>query len=101
MQTLPALEELTDTDAVIARLRSRIDGLDAEILRLLDRRRELSGAVQQARIAAGGRRTAFGRENEIIKRYADRLGRPGGAIAMTVLEICRGTASAPAGGTPR
>ncbi|WP_405403345.1 chorismate mutase [Streptomyces sp. NBC_01104] len=94
MQTVPTLDKPTDTDAVIAELRAGIDGLDGEILNLLDRRRELSSAVQSARIAAGGRRTELGRENEIIRRYADRLGRSGGTIATSVLEICRGAAAA-------
>lgn len=101
MQTVSTLAKPTDTDAVIAELRDGIDGLDTEILHLLERRRELSAAVQRARIAAGGRRTELGRENEIIRRYADRLGRSGGTIATTVLEICRGAVAAPAGGGPR
>ncbi|WP_078966802.1 chorismate mutase [Streptomyces sp. WM6378] len=90
LQTLPTSDKAT-TEAAIADLRSSIDVLDAEILALLERRRELSEAVQEVRIAAGGRRTEFSRENVIIKRYADRFGRPGGAIAMKLLEICRGT----------
>ncbi|MFE3183153.1 chorismate mutase [Streptomyces violascens] len=90
LQTLPTGDKAT-TEAAIAELRSSIDVLDAEILGLLERRRELSEAVQKVRIAAGGRRTEFSRENVIIKRYADRFGRSGGAIAMKILEICRGT----------
>ncbi|MEV5280520.1 chorismate mutase [Streptomyces sp. NPDC051994] len=80
-------------EAAIANLRSSIDALDAEILTLLERRRELSEGVQRARMSTGGRRTEFSRENVIIKRYADLFGRPGGAIAMTILEICRGSTS--------
>ncbi|MFE9564815.1 chorismate mutase [Streptomyces sp. NPDC006487] len=83
-----------DAESVIAGLRGSIDGLDAQILELLERRRGLSASVQHARISSGGRRTELGRENVVIKRYADRLGRPGGTMAMALLEFCRG-ATAP------
>ncbi|WP_331447475.1 chorismate mutase [Streptomyces xanthochromogenes] len=99
-QTLSAADPAV-TEATITTLRSSIDVLDAEILTLLDRRRELSEGVQRARMSTGGRRTEFNRENVIIKRYADRFGRPGAAIAMTVLEICRGSTSKPASSSPR
>lgn len=78
------------SEAVIARLRDRIDHVDTELLRLLEDRRSLSRAVQEARMASGGRRTELGRENAVLARYADRLGRPGGRMAMAVLEFCRG-----------
>ncbi|MFJ9343326.1 chorismate mutase [Streptomyces sp. NPDC101733] len=88
-------------DEVIAGLRDSIDVLDAEILHLLERRHGLSEAVQSARISAGGRRTELGRENVVIRRYADRLGRPGGTMAMAVLEFCRGSMAVRAGNAPR
>ncbi|MFF4187556.1 chorismate mutase [Streptomyces sp. NPDC001691] len=90
LETLPTSEK-AGPEAAIAELRSSIDVLDAEILVLLERRRTLSEAVQRVRLTAGGRRTEFSRENVIINRYADRFGRPGSAIAMKILEICRGT----------
>ncbi|MFF3981301.1 chorismate mutase [Streptomyces sp. NPDC055808] len=93
LQTLPTSAQDT-TQATIAELRGSIDVLDAEILGLLERRRELSQTVQRVRMAAGGRRTEFKRENVIIKRYADRFGLAGGAIAMKILEICRGSVAA-------
>jgi chorismate mutase len=46
--------------------------------------------VQQARIGAGGRRVHLAREMEILRAYGDALGRPGTALAMTLLELCRG-----------
>lgn len=87
-------------EAVIAGMRDRIDLLDTELLQLLERRQALSEAVQEARIAAGGRRTELGRENAVVARYADRLGRPGGRMAVAVLEFCRGSLARP-GGAPR
>ncbi|WP_030205312.1 chorismate mutase [Streptomyces sp. NRRL S-87] len=90
----------TDAETAIDGLRRSIDHLDEEVLLLLERRRELSEAVQHARIEAGGRRTELSRENVVIKRYADRLGRPGGTMAMALLELCRGSLYRPAG-SPR
>ncbi|MFG2723248.1 chorismate mutase [Streptomyces sp. NPDC048416] len=87
----PPTSDPAATEATIAELRSSIDVVDAEILTLLECRRELSETVQHVRMAAGGRRTEFRRENVIIKRYAARFGRQGSALAMTILEICRGT----------
>ncbi len=78
------------TEDPIAANRARIDELDAEILRLLTERREVSRQIQQARLAGGGPRIQHSREMQIISRYADALGRPGTSLAMTVLEICRG-----------
>ncbi|MFC9297283.1 chorismate mutase [Streptomyces sp. NPDC057011] len=88
----------TDAESVIAGLRSSIDVLDAQILELLERRQGLSESVQHARISSGGRRTELGRENVIIKRYADRLGRPGGTMALALLEFCRGSTAVRSGG---
>ncbi|MCX4783671.1 chorismate mutase [Streptomyces sp. NBC_01264] len=92
----------TDTsEAAIAGLRDSIDLVDREILELLEDRRRLSEEVQRVRMASGGRRTELGRENVIIRRYADRLGRPGGAMALALLEFCRGSTGVLGGGAPR
>lgn len=91
----------TTPEAAIASLRNSIDLIDQEILQLLEGRRRLSEDVQRSRMSSGGRRTELGRENVIIKRYADRLGRPGGTIALAMLEFCRGSTAVLAGGTPR
>ncbi len=78
------------TEDPIATHRARIDELDAEILRLLAERRDVSRQIQQTRLAGGGPRIQHSREMQIIGRYADAFGRPGTSLAMTVLEICRG-----------
>ena len=46
--------------------------------------------MQQLRRVAGGPRIEHARENEIVARYGDALGRPGVTLALAVLELCRG-----------
>jgi chorismate mutase len=75
-----------------ADLRDEIDALDAEILRLVRRRSEVSARIGAARRAAGGPRIVHARENEVVGRWRDELGRPGAAIAMALLELGRGPA---------
>lgn len=70
--------------------RAAIDALDARILALVRERMEVSARIQSARIAAGGRRVHLAREMEVLSRYRDGLGRPGTALAMTLLELSRG-----------
>ncbi|MBQ0828626.1 chorismate mutase [Streptomyces tagetis] len=75
---------------VIAGARDRIDALDDRIIGLIQERMAVSAVVQDARITSGGRRVNLSREMEILGRYRDALGRPGTALAMTMLELCRG-----------
>ncbi|MDX6209705.1 MAG: chorismate mutase [Frankiales bacterium] len=86
---------LTEEQAaqVIAEGRARIDALDDEIIALVQRRLEVSRGNQQARMAIGGGRVEHGRELEIMNHYAAALGRPGGAFALALLEVMRGSAS--------
>lgn len=72
--------------------RAQIDALDTQIGELILRRIEVSRAIQAARIADGGRRIDLRRESEIINHYRAALGKPGTAIAMALLELCRGRA---------
>ena len=53
-------------------------------------RMAVSAVIQQARITSGGRRVNLSREMEILGHYSDALGKPGTALAMTLLELCRG-----------
>jgi chorismate mutase len=76
----------------IPEARTRIDELDRRIIALIQERAEVSREIQQARIAAGGRRVELSREMEILERYRNGLGKPGTNLAMTMLEICRGRA---------
>jgi chorismate mutase len=86
---------LTEEQAaqVIADGRARIDALDDEIIALVQRRLEVSRVNQKARMATGGGRVEHGRELEIMNHYAAALGRPGGALALALLEVMRGSAS--------
>jgi chorismate mutase len=89
-------ESLSEEEAaqVIAEGRARIDALDDEIIALVQQRLEVSKRNQQARIAVGGGRVEHGRELEIMNHYAGTLGRPGGALALALLEVMRGSTSA-------
>lgn len=70
--------------------RERIDDLDARIIALIQERVSVSAQIQRARIGSGGRRVSLSREMEILSRYREELGKPGTALAMTVLELSRG-----------
>ena len=77
-------------ETVIAEGRRHIDDLDARIIELVRERMDRSADVQRARIESGGRRLHLAREMEILRGYGDVLGKPGTALAMTLLELCRG-----------
>lgn len=75
---------------VIDGLRTSIDEIDAQLIELINARREVSRQVQQCRIAQGGRRVDLSRENKILQKYSEGLGgQRGASIAMKLLEICR------------
>ena len=76
----------------ITEARARIDALDEQIIALVRTRMSVSAGIQRARIAAGGRRVNLSREMEVLARYRTGLGRPGTAMAMTLLELSRGRA---------
>lgn len=73
----------------IAKLREEIDWLDAEILRLVKRRVEVSKTIGAARMAAGGPRIVYNREIDVLARYRE-LGTEGRRLAMALLELGRG-----------
>jgi chorismate mutase len=73
----------------IDKLRQEIDWLDAEILRLVKRRVEVSKTIGAARMAAGGPRIVYNREIDVLARYRD-LGVEGRKLAMALLELGRG-----------
>jgi chorismate mutase len=85
--------DAADTVVDIADGRARLDAIDEEIRELVRARRRISSQVQQLRRAAGGPRIEHARENEILTRYGDALGRPGVTLALAVLELCRGTST--------
>lgn len=77
------------TEDEIPALRAEIDHLDAEILRLIKRRSEISQRVGAARMAAGGPRIVYNREMAILERFAD-LGADGRELGMILLRLGRG-----------
>jgi chorismate mutase len=79
-----------DSASLIADKRQRIDDLDARIIALVGERMAVSGDIQAARIGSGGRRLHLTREMEVLRTYGEALGKSGTALAMTLLELCRG-----------
>ncbi|MBX9397002.1 chorismate mutase [Streptomyces sp. TRM72054] len=75
---------------LITGARERIDALDDRIIGLIQERMAVSTVIQEARITSGGRRVNLSREMEVLGRYRQELGKPGTALAMTLLELCRG-----------
>ncbi|MEV1054377.1 chorismate mutase [Streptomyces sp. NPDC059017] len=75
---------------LISGARDRIDSLDDRIIGLIQERMAVSAVIQEARIASGGRRVNLSREMEVLGHYREALGKPGTALAMTLLELCRG-----------
>ncbi|MEZ3177483.1 chorismate mutase [Streptomyces pimonensis] len=75
---------------LITGARERIDALDDRIIGLVQERMAVSAVIQKERIASGGRRVNLSREMEVLATYRDALGKPGTALAMTLLELCRG-----------
>ncbi|WP_274561430.1 chorismate mutase [Streptomyces spiramyceticus] len=94
MSILTATEKTgarTDEAAdLIGNARERIDSLDDRIIGLIQERMAVSAVIQEARITSGGRRVNLSREMEVLAHYRDALGKPGTALAMTMLELCRG-----------
>ncbi|MEU6482901.1 chorismate mutase [Streptomyces sp. NPDC046887] len=80
-----------EASRVVSGARERIDALDDRIIGLIQERMAVSAVIQEARIASGGRRVNLARETEVLSHYRDALGRRGTSLAMTVLELCRGT----------
>jgi len=70
-------------------LRLEIDHLDAEILRLVKRRTEVSKIIGKARMAAGGPRIVYSREMAVLARFRE-LGSEGRDLALLLLRLGRG-----------
>lgn len=91
--TTPAERTGARTDEaadLIGGARERIDTLDDRIIGLVQERMAVSAVIQEARITSGGRRVNLSRETAVLGHYRDALGKPGTALAMTLLELCRG-----------
>jgi chorismate mutase len=79
-----------DADERIAELRVQIDDCDAEIIRLVQRRLAVSQQIGELRRAAGGTRLSLAREQQVLARFQDALGRDGATLGMMLLRQGRG-----------
>lgn len=84
-ENTPADTTAADIDA----LRVEIDHLDAEILRLVKRRTEVSKTIGKARMAAGGPRIVYSREMAVLARFRE-LGSEGRDLGLLLLRLGRG-----------
>jgi chorismate mutase len=73
----------------ITTLREEIDRLDADILRLIKRRAEVSRQIGVIRRAEGGPRVVLSREQAVLARFRD-LGPEGRELGMLLLRLGRG-----------
>jgi chorismate mutase len=73
----------------IPALREEIDAIDADLLRLIRRRSEISQRIGLARMAAGGPRIVYNREMQVLARFRE-LGTEGRELAMLLLRLGRG-----------
>lgn len=75
--------------AEIDDLRTEIDVIDHEILRLVQRRSEVSQRIGAARLAAGGTKIVYNREIAVLEHYG-RIGQEGRELALILLRLGRG-----------
>ena len=78
-----------ESEEGIDALRTEIDQIDAELLRLIKRRTAISHAIGDARRHLGGPRVVHSREMKILDRFRD-LGQPGVDLALMLLDLGRG-----------
>ena len=89
MSTTTADQAPSSTEE-LERLRTQIDALDAEIVRLWQERAGLSKRIGEIRMANGGTRLVLDRERAILEKYRSALGEDGTQIAMLILRAGRG-----------
>jgi chorismate mutase len=87
-EVVPEVPVPTD-QAGIDELRLEIDRLDAEIVRLIQRRTAVSHAIGTARKQLGGPRIVYSREMAILERFRV-LGPSGTDLGMLLLAMGRG-----------
>src|SRR5690349_11393757 len=84
----PEIEVPTDQPGIDV-LRLEIDHIDAELVRLIQRRTALSQAIGLARKNFGGPRIVYSREMAILERFRS-LGPAGTDLGMLLLSMGRG-----------
>ncbi|MFD3532752.1 chorismate mutase [Streptomyces sp. NPDC058664] len=84
-----------DTDALAEDGHQTVSELDEAIIDLVRRRTALCGELAALRRAAGGPAIELARENAVLRRYREALGREGTSMAMLLIELQRRTRSVP------
>lgn len=87
-EDVPDAGQIPAPDEIEA-LRVEIDQLDADILRLVKRRSEVSQRIGRARMAAGGPKIVYNREMAVLARFRE-LGADGRELGMILLRLGRG-----------
>ena len=77
------------TDPSVINNRYGIDAIDADIIALIRRRREISAAIRSACLAAQQPQSDHAHEMNIYQRYGNALGKPGIRIAGAIESSCR------------
>lgn len=85
----PDAAQLDMAEPDIDQLRVEIDDLDDRIVRLVQRRSQVSRLIGAARMAAGGTKIVHSREMAVLNRYRE-LGPEGRELAMLLLRLGRG-----------
>jgi len=78
-----------EDQAGIEKLRAEIDSIDAELVRLIQRRTAISHAIGVARQSLGGPRIVYSREMAVLERFRS-LGPSGIDLGMMLLSMGRG-----------
>ena len=85
-----------DDQAGIDELRLEIDAIDAELVRLIQRRTAISNSIGAARKTLGGPRIVYSREMAVLDRFR-ALGPAGTDLGMLLLSLGRGKLGRPKG----
>lgn len=87
--SIPVDSPQTIGEQTISEMRAEIDDIDSELVRLIQRRSEISHAIGAARAAEGGTRIVYSREMKVLDRFAV-LGPAGTELGMLLLSLGRG-----------
>lgn len=94
-QATEAVNPVTATEATmtaeqsIEEMRAEIDAIDSELVRLIQRRSEISHSIGKARASQGGTRIVYSREMKVLDKFAE-LGPAGTELGMLLLSLGRG-----------
>ncbi|MGW7056658.1 chorismate mutase [Streptomyces sp. NPDC054887] len=83
-----------DSDALARDGHRTVSEMDDAIIDLVRRRTALCGELAARRRAAGGPDIELARENAVLRRFREALGREGTSLAMLLIELERRTRSA-------